>query len=154
MLNLLNRNIFINYFPDENIYILHSILRDFLRNRFYTINDVGYQRCILKRAGEAYLAHSDYFHAIRLFNEIEDYDAFLLLPLRDDYFNYDFEQYHMYAIVQLIRKCPEKKLKYPMSLITLAFQFVLQGYFEEFEYLCELIKSAFHSPENITLSSG
>lgn len=153
MLKLINDNAFINYLPDDHVYSMHSILQDFLRNQFYSMSDPLFQKLILKRAGESCLDVLDYNNAIQFFYKIEDYDVLLSLPLRDDYFIYDDERYLVDWIVRLVRKCPKETLvKYPMSLITFAFQLILFGQYEDFGYLCELIDSALQNPVDLSES--
>lgn len=150
MHRLINDNAFINYLPDDRVYSMHSILRDFLRNQFYVMIDTDFQKRVLKRAGEACLEVSDYYQAIQFFYKIDDYDAFLLLPLRNDYFNYEHERYLLDWIIRFVKKCPKEILvKYPMSLVTFSFQFILFAKYEEFGYLCELIGSVLENPVDL-----
>ena len=144
ILKIMMENIFIRQLPNKHTYCMHSLLKDFLRNRLYTLTDVSFQSSILKRAGEACLAISDYYEAIQFFYKNEDYDAFLSLPLREDYFTYNNEINLIEWIVSLVKKCPkETMMKYPISLITFVFQFILFGRYEEAAYLCETIDCIF-----------
>lgn len=82
---LLYSNDFIRYCPEENIYTVHSILRDYLRNRFYHHRPEAFQKRMLHRAGESFAAVSQYFPAAQLFFRVGDYDAILSLPFSGDY---------------------------------------------------------------------
>jgi len=151
ILRLLRSNTFISYLQVERVYSIHSILLEFLRNQFYVRHDDDFQKRMIKRAAQSCVAHCDYYHAIPLSLKIEDYEAILSLPLRDDYFNYDLERYIMEWIVLAVKKCPvETLIKYPMSLITFALQFMLYGKYEEFGYLCEIMGSVFENPGDLS----
>ena len=151
ILRLLRNNTFISYLQVEKVYSIHSILLEFLRNQFYLRRDDDFQKRMIKRAAQSCVVHSDYYHAIPLSLKIEDYEAILSLPLRDDYFNYNLERYIIEWIALAVKKCPEETLiKYPMSLITFALQFMLYGKYEEFGYLCEIVGSVFENPGDLS----
>lgn len=150
---LLRNNTLIQYAIEEQVYSIHSILRDFLRNRFYSEFDIDMQKRMMKRAGESYLFISDYYHAIQIFYQNENYESILEMPLRNDYFNYDDERYLLEWILLFLKRCPVDTLvRYPMSLITFAFQFILFGHFEEYGYLCGIIGSVLDNPYGLSQS--
>jgi len=153
ILKLLSNNTFIRYLHVAGVYSIHSILLEFLRNQFHISHDGDYQKRMIQRAAQSCVAHSDYYHAIELSLKIEDYEAILALPLQDDYFNYDLERYIMDWIVLVVNQCPiETLVKYPMSLITFALQFMLYGRYESFGYLCEVIASVFENPGELSVN--
>ena len=66
---LLKTNDFIHYLPDKHLYNIHSILQDYLRNRFYYQQPQQYQNKIFYKAGKSCAANAQYFDAIHSFSK-------------------------------------------------------------------------------------
>ena len=68
--NLLKNNDFIRYLPDKHLYSIHSILHDYLRNRFYHQTSTEYRNRIHRRAGDACAVSSQYYQAAEKYSRI------------------------------------------------------------------------------------
>jgi LuxR family maltose regulon positive regulatory protein len=82
---LLKSNDFIRYFPDKSVYTMHSILQDYLQNRFYHHKPPEYQQRIFRQAGNAFAALSQYYPAAQFFLKVGNFDAILSLPFTGEY---------------------------------------------------------------------
>lgn len=147
----LENNSFIRYFPEKDLYYMHSILQDFLRKRFYNRQPEEFQKIILRRAGDACAAEAQYFPAARFYYEVSDFDAILSLPFDSVYLNNQKEKAILEFIVELIQVCPEEILrKYPMAIIGFAFQLFMGGWYVPFGKLSRLISSIIEKPDKIS----
>ncbi|HWQ78483.1 MAG TPA: LuxR C-terminal-related transcriptional regulator [Anaerovoracaceae bacterium] len=139
---LLKTNDFIRYFPDRNIYTIHSILQDYLRNRFYHYMQPDFQNLMLRRAGKTFAAEGQYFSAARYLIKTGDYDAILSLPFDGGYTGNQTENSMPEFIAKLVEEAPEETLrKYPDALLAFCFPMYMSGRFDLYEKLCGLIGS-------------
>lgn len=141
--DMLKSNDFIRYFPDQNIYTIHSILQDYLRNRFYHFQPEDFQKRILRLAGEAYAAISQYYTAANFFFKVRDFDAVLSLPFDGEYLSNQREKDLGNYIISLVTECPEETLcKYPFLMLILAYPMLIERQLEVYQKLCRLIGAA------------
>lgn len=140
--HLLKTMPFVTYDPEHKYYYMHNILQKFLKHQLYVNSNDELKEVLLKLMGNTCLVESDYYHGVKFFSEIKDYEAILMLPLREDYFEYSEDWSLMESILETIKYCDSEILRqHPMSLITFAFQFILYGYYEEYGQLANIIYS-------------
>lgn len=150
ILNLLETNSFIRYFPKTDLYYMHSILQDYLRNHFYNHQPEEFIHRVLHKAGEACAAMEQYYPAARFYYEVSDYDAILALPFDAVYLNNQKEKDILEFIANLVQTCPEHILrKYPLCVIGFAFQLYMGGWYAVFGRLSRLIVAMIDDPEGI-----
>lgn len=149
--NLLEGNSFIRYFPEKDLYTMHSILQDYLRNHFYNQQLEDFQRLILQRAGQSCAAVGDYYAAAQFYFRISDFNEVLSLPLDGVYLNNQKEKDVMVFITDLVNSCPEDILcHYPLVCVALAFHLYMGGQREAFGKLCRLISHTLESAEGLS----
>jgi len=138
--DLLKHNDFIRYYPREKIYVMHSILQNYLRNQFYQYQPEAFQIRVLRTAGQCCIAESDFYTAANFFYKIRDYDAILSTPLNGPYLMNKRESNILEFIAEVINECPEEILcKYPFVLIRFSYVLRLDGKYETYHKLCRLI---------------
>ncbi|PWJ50927.1 LuxR C-terminal-related transcriptional regulator [Faecalicatena contorta] len=138
--HLLKYNEFIRYIPDQHQYGIHSILRDYLLNRFYHEQPQEYQNVIFRKAGHAYAAISKYCPAAHFYYQVKDFDAILSLPFTCEYFEQHKDEYKPEFIETIIKDCPEDTIcKYPFTLLAFGYQTYTCGQFEAYYELCRLL---------------
>ncbi len=141
--DMLKNNDFIRYYPDKNIYTIHSILQDYLKNRFYHNQSEEFKRRVFGLAGQSYAIQAQYYPAAQLFYKIGDYDAILSAPFTWEYLSNQKEKKILEFIVELVEKCPEDTLRrYPFALLSFCYQLYLGGYREAYRKLCRLVETA------------
>lgn len=151
----LKNNDFIRYLPDKYRYSMHSILQDYLRNRFYNQMPEHHQKRILWKAGISCAAVSQYYPASEFFYRIRDFNAILSLPFSLEYLDKQREKYQSEFLVRIVYECPEKILcRHPFTLIIFGYYTLLNGQWEAYRKLCCLINKAVHvkrdfSPDEI-----
>ena len=151
ILDLLDNNAFIRYFPDRDLYAMHSILQDYLRGLFTNHQPEEYRTPVLRRAGQACAAVADYYSAALFYCRISDFDAVLALPLDAVYLNNQKEKQILDFIVDFVNTCPEEILcRYPLSIVGFAFQLYMDGRREPFGKLCRLIASVIAKPDGLS----
>lgn len=139
---LLKYNDFIRYFPDKNVYTMHSILQDYLRNRFYHHQSEDFQKRILHLAGQSLTAVSQYYTAAHFFFRVGDFDALLSLPFNGEYLGNQKEKNLLEFVALVTNACPEETLrKYPFIMLVLAYPMLFSGQFETYQKLYRLIGS-------------
>ncbi len=139
---LLNSNDFIRYFPDQGMYTIHSILQDFLRNRFYNHQPEHLQKQMLNLAGYSCSAISQYYSAAQYFCKVKNFDALLSLPIDSHYLGKYKEKDILVFLKEVVKDVPEETLcKYPVFLLTLAYLMLWEGQPETFQKLYRLIGS-------------
>lgn len=148
ILSLLEGNAFIRYFPEKDLYTIHSILQDYLRNYFYNRQPEDFQKLILQRAGQSCATAGDYYAAAQFYVRISEFDAVLSLPLDGVYLNNQKEKNVMTFITDLVNDCPEDVLRrYPLVSVALAFHLYMGGQGEAFNKLCRLISHILKNAE-------
>jgi LuxR family maltose regulon positive regulatory protein len=124
---LLHGNAFIRFNPDTQSYIIHSILQDFLRNRFYNHYSQNFQSQIMRRAGSYFAAVENYCPAAVIYYREKDYPALLSLPVDCDYMISQKENYRPGFLEVIVESCPDKLLKaHPYKLLLYAYEMFLQ----------------------------
>ena len=125
---LLRSNEFIRYLPDKHIYIIHSILHDYLRNRFDYFTDENYKNRTHYKAGYACSANAQYYSASIFFYKVKDLDAIFSLPFSREYLDNQRGQYPSDFIEVLIHECPEDILrKHPFTLLVFGYHTLAHG---------------------------
>ncbi len=141
--SLLKRNEFIHYHINEKTFQLHSVLREFLLNRFYYCLPNDIRREALHKVGQCYATVSQFFTAAKLFYEAGDFDAIFSLPVRDSYIGNQKEDNVLGFIRDIIEHCPEQTLlKYPSVLIKFCSYLCAGGYFGTYRKLRQLIEKS------------
>jgi len=147
---LLASNALIRFYPENDAYIIHSILQGYLRKRFYQYQSENFQNQRLSMAGHSCVDMSDYSSAARFYSKADDFDSFLSLPLRKDYLSCTSDWFLIDLIVRTLRICPPETLRrYPESALIFAFQLFLFNQYEVFAYLCKIVSSALEQPINL-----
>lgn len=150
--DLLKYNDFIRYFPREKIYVMHSILQNYLRNQFYQYQPEEFQKSVLRTAGQCCITESDFYTAARLFFEVRDFDAVLSTPFNGIYLSNKRENNIIEFLIEVINECPEETLlKYPFVLLMFSYLLRMDGEYEPYHKLCRLINLVLKSnPEGLT----
>ncbi len=139
---LLKYNDFIRYYPDKGVYTMHSILQDYLRNRFYHYYPEDFQKRILRRAGQSYAAIAQFYTAAQFFFQVGDFDALLSLPLDGEYLENQKEKKLLEFVASVANACPEETLcRYPFIMLMFAYPMLLSGQCEIYQKLYRLIGS-------------
>ena len=139
MRGFIKSNDFIRFFPRENIYVIHGILRDYLKNQFDLQPD-GFQKRILRIAEQCYADDSQLFTAAQFFYKIKDFDAILSLPFDGAYLANQREKSLLELAASIFSECPQETLcKYPFVLIMFAYAVLLGGDTDIFQKVCRLI---------------
>lgn len=122
---------FIRYYPENDTYIMHSILQEYLKKRFYQHLPKERQMRMLSRAGASCVELSDYSSATRFFLESEDFDAVFSFMLRADYLQRPTDWVMAERIIKTASVCPPDVMRrHPESLLVLAFQLFLFSQYE------------------------
>ena len=138
--DLLKYNDFIRYFPRERIYVMHSILQNYLRNQFYQYQSEAFQERVFCTAGQCCLAEADYYTAAQFFYKVKDFDAMLSIPFNGVYLATKRENNMIAFFLATIHECPDEILcKYPFVLIMLSYLFRMDGEYEAYQKLCNLV---------------
>lgn len=131
---------FIRYIPEKKIYVIHSILKDYLQTRLYHYKSEDYKNKIFRNAGDAYASISKYFQAAEFFFKIKDFDAIFSLPFSREYLSNQKEKCNTEFIEIIINECPEEILcKYPNTMIVFGYQMLMCGNIKSYQKLCGLI---------------
>ena len=139
---LLKYSDFIHYFPDKGTYAIHSILQDYLRNRFYHHQTLEFQKEILRAAGLSYIAASQYYAASQLFLRVGDFDAILSMPFDSAYLSHQREKDMSAYIEELVLECPRDILcKYPHTMLIFAYPMLFDRRMEAYRKLTRAIES-------------
>lgn len=137
---MLKHNDFIRYYPREKVYVIHSILQNYLRNQFYQFQPESFQKCILAKAGKCCLAESNYSTAVQFYFQVRDFDAIFSIPFDGIYIMNRRESNIMELIIKVISECPEDILyKYPFKLIMLSYLLRFEGQNELYNKLSRII---------------
>ncbi len=138
--NLLKNNDFIRYLPNKHLYSMHSILQDYLRNRFYHNQSMDYQNQAFRRAGEACAANLQYYFAAKFFYKLGDFNLIFSLPFSREYLDNQKDIYQPEFIAALVNECPEETLcKYPFTMLVFGYQALVCGQLEVYQNLCRLL---------------
>ena len=146
---LLALEFFIRYVTDKQVYVIHSILQNYLLERL-AMQPQAVTDALRRRAAAACLAKKDYYRAARLFERVGDYDAVLSLPLSLQYF-YNHKEADIISFFQrFVDECPEATLRnYPVFLVLIAYQFMRSSMPLAFQRAIGLIQSAIADGQNL-----
>ena len=138
--DLLKYNDFTRYYPREKIYVMHSILQNYLRNQFYQYQSEAFQKRVLHTAGQCCIAESEFYTAARFFFEVRDFDAILSTPFNGLYLANKRESKMIEFLMEVINECPEETMcKYPFVLLMFSYLFRMDGEYESYHKLCRLV---------------
>lgn len=136
----LKNNDFIRFLPDKRLFIIHGILLDYLRNRFYCHLPKEYQNQIFYKAGRACAATEQYCLATKYFYQIRNFEAIFSLPFTRQYLDTQKENCEEELFVAIVRECPAEVLcKYPATTLVFAHYALLNGQYGLYEKLCKLL---------------
>lgn len=124
---LLSQDFFIRHVADRQAYVMHSILQDYLRERF-AMEAAEFRAAMHRKAAMASLDTGDLFQAAHFFLEVEDYRAILSLPMSTQYV-YDNQERDITSLFErLMDRCPLEVLReYPVFLVLMAYNFFRRG---------------------------
>ena len=122
---LLSLDFFIRYAADRQAYIMHSILRDYLLERF-SMQSAEFKKAAYRKAALASLDIDDLLQAALFFMKVEDYQAILALPISTQYV-YNNQERDITALFEsLMDRCPREILQaHPVFLVLMAYNFWL-----------------------------
>lgn len=153
LFKMLKNSFFISYIADKGVYAVHSILNDYLKQRFEN-QPREFAEIMIRRAGAACAAASEYFPAARFFSEVRDYGAILSMPLTTSYLNEQKEKDIVGFLERIVGECPEQTLrKYPFAVLTFAFQFMKSGKRALFSQMVRLLRSITDAPSGLPEST-
>lgn len=137
---MLKTNDFIRYLPDKQLYSMHSILHNYLRNLFHYHRSEQYQNQVYQKAGRSCAASAQLYSAAKFFFQVRDFDAILALPFSCAYFDNEKEKQQPELIFAIIDECPEETLcKYPFTMLVFGYQAFFHGRLENYQKLCRLL---------------
>ncbi|MDR1705597.1 MAG: LuxR C-terminal-related transcriptional regulator [Clostridiales bacterium] len=150
ILSLLERNALIRYSPEKDLYIIHAIFQDYLRNLFYNLQTETFQALMLRRAGAACASVGEYYTAAKFYRRNEDFESILSLPINSVYLTSQKERNLMEFLTDIVDTCPDATLRrYPMVIMAFAFQFFKGGLYVPFGKLCGIIGSVLADPGDL-----
>lgn len=133
---------FIRFLPDKRLFIIHSILLDYLRNRFYYHQPKEYQNRVFYKAGGSCAAMGQYCLAAEFFYKIRDFGAILSLPFTREYLDAQKGECEEELFAAILRECPEDILcEHPSTMIVFAHCALLSGQYALYEKLRGLLFS-------------
>ena len=141
---------FIRFLPDKRLFVIHSILLDYLRNRFYYRQPRDYQNEIFRKAALSCAAMGQYCPAARFFYQIGDFEAILSLPFTHRYLDARKEDCEEAFLVTIMGDCPEDILRrHPLTTIVFAHYALLNGEYGLYERLCGLLRALLYAPADL-----
>lgn len=124
---LLSLDFFIRYASDRQGYVLHSILQDYLLERFAMQSD-EFKKAMYRRAARASLAVGDLLQAALFFMKVEDYQSVLSLPMTTQYVYNNQERDITLLFENVMDRCPRDILgQHPVFLVLMAYNFFRSG---------------------------
>lgn len=140
---LLKNNDFIRYLSNVHRYSMHSILQDYLRNRFYYLMPKEFQEHTFRKAGKACVATSQYYPAAEFFYKVKDFNSILELPFSIEYLDTYKEKYQADLIVMIINECPEETwYAYPFPIVIFGYYLFKMGEIVAYRRLCKILEAA------------
>ncbi len=137
----LKGNDFIRYFPDQHVYSVHSILQDYLRNRFYHFCTEEYRKRVFRKAGASCAAISQNYPAAEFYYKIRDFDAILSLPFTIECLDKQKEKSQFEFIVHIANECPDETwCKYPFAMIAFGYYALMMGQRNTYQKLSTLLQ--------------
>ena len=145
---LLSMDFFIRYVADKGVYSIHSILRDYLLQRF-VMQPRSVADAMYRRAAAACLTAGDYYQAARFFLKVADYDAILSMPFTDQYFFNTQEDNIIEFFANMFHECPpETLLRHPLTVLAVGIQFYKKGMLKLYGRVIRLMETYLACPEN------
>lgn len=145
---LLKVNDFIRYYPDQGVYIMHSILASYLQNRFYHHQSEAFQKQVLRRAGASLAAMGQYYPAAQHYFKTKDYDAILALPFDCEYMLNQKEKDLVEFVIALLEACPDECLsRYPYRALSFGSLMFISGQPQQYRRVCRLLEELLASTE-------
>lgn len=152
IINLLETNAFIRYDHAEKSYVLHALLRSYLRNEFDKLSDV-HTKSIWALAGKAYESRNLNYQALLCYLNIKDYHSLFELRITGDEFTSYISVGSTKALIDIINDCPEEiLLLYPQKLLVIAFELFMAGGGDTFRRVCQLINMVIEDKDIINLN--
>lgn len=138
---LLSLDFFIRYAADRQAYIMHSILRDYLLERF-SMQSAEFKKAAYRKAALASLDIDDLLQAALFFMKVEDYQAILALPISTQYV-YNNQERDITALFEsLMDRCPREILQaHPVFLVLMAYNFFRRGAHAYFRHATEVLSN-------------
>ena len=153
LFKMLKNSFFISYIADKGVYAVHSILHNYLKQRFEN-QPLEFAEKMIRRAGAACAAASDYFPAARFFSKVRDYEAIFSMPLTTSYLNEQKEKDIVAFLERIVEDCPERTLReYPFAVLTFAFQFMKSGNRALFSQMIRLVRTIADAPSGLPEST-
>jgi len=150
---LLQGNAFIRFNPYTQSYIIHSILQEFLRNRFYNHLSRSFQSQIMRRAGSYFAAVEDYCPAAVIYYREKDYPALLSLHASGEYMISQKENFRPGFLEVIVETCPDELLKeHPYQLLLYAYQLYLLERFQAVEKIHALLDAVLRERRSMSKS--
>ena len=151
MEELLKTNHFINYDPNKALYIMHSILQDYLRNRFCYMQTEEYQNKIYRKAGDSCAAISQYFSAAKFYYKIKDFKMIISLNFTLEYLKEYREEYDPCQMAEILMACSDEELcRYPLTMIVFAYAGFARGQMDVVNRLCALLEQIVQERKGLT----
>ena len=145
---LLSMDFFVRYVADKGVYSIHSILRDYLLQRF-AMQSRSVADAMYCKAAAACLVASEYFPAARFFLKVGDYNAILSMPFTDHYFFNNQERDIFLFFDRVLQECPpEILLRHPLTLVTVGIQSYKKGMLKLYGRVVRLMETYLACPEN------
>ncbi len=136
---LLSLDFFIRYASDRHGYVLHSILQDYLLERF-AMQPGEFKKAMYRRAAHASLAAGDLLQAALFFMKVEDYQSVLALPMTTQYVYNNQERDITSLFESVLDRCPQDILsKHPVFLVLMAYNFFRSGAHAYFKHATEVL---------------
>lgn len=134
---------FIRFLPDQRLFVIHNILLDYLRSRFYYYQPKEYQSYICRKAGMSCAGIGQYCLAAKFFYQVRDFEALFSLPFTRQYLDAHKDECDKLMFYAIVQDCPDEVLcKYPSTMIIFAHYALLNGQHGLYETLCKLLHTA------------
>ena len=147
---LLRDNIFIRYYEEKQLYYLHSILQDYLKDYFYNFKSESFRKNTYEKAALFFKNKKDSFQAACYFQKIKNYDELLSLPIKVNDFPDNINSDVNKLIINTLDECPKNILKkYPNILITFGLQLFCYGIYSKFQEVIKIISNIIENPDNM-----
>ncbi len=140
MENLIQNISFIQYHIETKKYVIHYILREFLKIKF-SEQEKEFQRTVYLRAAEWSQETGDKIGAIKNYYQIKEFDKILALNLSEVELAQEDELINYKTIWDILSNASfEEKSKHPVTLIQMALEIFSAGMYEEFIQICNEIE--------------
>jgi len=131
---------FIRFLPGKRLFIIHGILLNYLRDRFYHHHTKEFQDRVFYKAGVSCAVTKQYCLAAKFFYKIRDFDAILSLPFTYQYLCGRKEECDEALFATIARECPEEILcRHPSSIVVFGYYAHLNGQDDIYKKLYRLL---------------